>query len=150
MAGNTERSFVIGKNEYRSTTVCVDSYENHVFSGRFYNPFYPDGRKFRSLTEFLREMENMMDEMVFPQSFSNRRSFWDSDARCLDTAQSDPVQVGVRGTFIVRVLFRQNTSWQGTVHWKEGKLESSFRSVLELVLLFDDALNMENNEGDVS
>ena len=43
-------------------------------------------------------------------------------------------------TFAVRVLFRQNASWQGEVTWLEGKREESFRSVLELILLMDGAL----------
>lgn len=34
----------------------------------------------------------------------------------------------------LRVLFRQNTSWHGSVAWVEGKCEESFRSVLELLI----------------
>ena len=40
----------------------------------------------------------------------------------------------------VRILFRQNASWQGTVLWSEGSQEERFRSALELALLLDSAL----------
>jgi len=53
---------------------------------------------------------------------------------------------GVRGeqeTFDVKILFRQNASWQGSVVWLEQKQEQSFRSVLELILLFDSALTQK-------
>ena len=40
----------------------------------------------------------------------------------------------------VRILFRQNASWQGTVLWSEGGQEERFRSALELALLLDSAL----------
>ena len=40
----------------------------------------------------------------------------------------------------VRILFRQNASWQGSVLWREGGQEERFRSALELVLLMDSAL----------
>lgn len=43
-------------------------------------------------------------------------------------------------TFYVRILFRQNASWQGTVLWSEGSQEERFRSALELALLLDSAL----------
>ena len=44
-------------------------------------------------------------------------------------------------TFAVRILFRQNASWQGSVTWLEGNREESFRSVLELIFLMDSALS---------
>ena len=52
---------------------------------------------------------------------------------------ADPTR-GALATFRLRVLFRQNTSWQGLLTWVETKEEESFRSVLELVNLFDSAL----------
>ena len=30
-------------NEYRTTVVCVDSYEKGVLAGRFYNPYLETG-----------------------------------------------------------------------------------------------------------
>jgi len=140
---------VMRGNEYRSTTVCVDSYDDHVFSGRMYNPFYPEGKQFHSLMEYLMEMENMLDEMRFPQSFSSRRTFFDTEAVHLDAAKKPHFEAGKCGTFLVRILFRQNSSWQGSVQWKEENRETSFRSALELALLFDDALSgKKDHEGD--
>jgi hypothetical protein len=43
----------------------------------------------------------------------------------------------------VRVLFRQNASWQGSLTWLEEGKEESFRSVLELLLLMHSALDPE-------
>lgn len=34
--------------------------------------------------------------------------------------------------FYIRVLFRQNATWQGSVEWPEGRRRVNFRSVLEL------------------
>ncbi|MBQ6876068.1 MAG: hypothetical protein IJN46_07520 [Lachnospiraceae bacterium] len=48
---------------------------------------------------------------------------------------------GIKATFSVQILFRQNASWQGSVLWVERKIEESFRSVLELLLLIDNALS---------
>jgi hypothetical protein len=43
-------------------------------------------------------------------------------------------------TFFVRIIFRQNASWQGSVLWLEGQREQRFRSALELIFLLDNAL----------
>lgn len=62
-------------NEYRTTIVCVDSYENSVPKGRFYNPYLPEGTSFSSLTHFLKSMEDTLDHMQLPQSFTAVRAF---------------------------------------------------------------------------
>jgi len=34
--------------------------------------------------------------------------------------------------FFVRIQYRCNSSWQGTIQWLDGKKEQNFRSALEL------------------
>jgi len=126
-------------NEYRSTVVYVDSYENGVLNGSFYNPFLKEPLTFQSATSFLRKMEDTLDRMKFPQAYTTIRSF--SDTPPLEAAASPEKQAGTLATFTVRVLFRQNSSWQGTIRWENGNREESFRSVLELLLLMDSALH---------
>lgn len=46
-----------------------------------------------------------------------------------------------RGTFLVRILYRQNDSWQGEVLWAEQEEKRYFKSALELLKLMDDALD---------
>lgn len=129
-------------NEYRTTIVCIDTYESGVPTGRFYNPACPEGKSFRSLSQFLTQMEDMLDAMQLPQSFTALRSFT-APATDPSVSASQMSHEGKLGTFAVRVLFRQNASWQGSITWLEGKREERFRSVLELVLLMDSALRGE-------
>lgn len=130
-------------NAYRTTVVCVDSYDEHVLRGRLYNPHQPEGIAFRSVMEFLLRMEDLLDDMHFPQSFSAVRVLRRSAGADSGIASAAERQEGQRATFAVRVLFRQNASWQGSLTWlKEGK-EESFRSVLELLLLMHSALDPE-------
>lgn len=42
-------------------------------------------------------------------------------------------------TFVVRLLFGSNATWQGTVRWKERGEQQSFRSFLELLMMIDEA-----------
>ncbi|MBP3332948.1 MAG: hypothetical protein J6M35_02775 [Clostridia bacterium] len=47
---------------------------------------------------------------------------------------------GALATFSLKILFRQNASWQGSIYWHDGRQEERFRSVLDLLLLIDSAL----------
>jgi hypothetical protein len=128
--------------QYRTTTVCIDSYEGGVPAGRFYNPWLETGRSFQSMSGFLLEMEQALDSMDFPKSFTAVRTFAQSPPG-FSPAEERGFRPGCAATFEVRILFRQNASWQGSVTWLEGRREQSFRSVLELILLMDSALGQK-------
>ena len=126
-------------NEYRTTIVCVDSYEDGVPMGRFYNPYDPQGETFYGMTRFLSRMSDLLDNMDFPRSFTGARSFM---AAPMEPGKQpeESIQEGKVATFSLKILFRQNSSWQGAVSWMEGGRSQNFRSVLELIFLMDSAL----------
>ena len=127
---------------HRTVTMCVDSYNGGEIRGRFYHPQMPAGKSFHSMTQFLLETEQVLDGMNFPKAFNVPRVF-SSPGDCVREEPGEPAfRPGSLATFEVRILFRQNTSWQGSVCWLEGRQEQSFRSVLELILLLDNALGM--------
>lgn len=49
-----------------------------------------------------------------------------------------------KATFIVKVLFDKNSTWQGNICWKESCDQISFRSFLEMLILMDSALDNDN------
>lgn len=129
-------------NEYRTTMVCVDTYENGVPVGRLYNPARAEGIAFQSLSQLLARYQELLDETQFPQAFAMTRTF--SNVGGESGSGPAPQSLEKRGktaTFAVRVLFRQNSSWQGSVIWLEKNEEESFRSALELILLMDSAMD---------
>ncbi|MGN0718927.1 MAG: hypothetical protein ACI4LQ_03870 [Anaerovoracaceae bacterium] len=129
----------------RAMLVCVDSSEKGVWTGRYYNSSLKKGESFRSLVDFLMKMEKTLDQMYFPQSFSAVRRFTQEEETELIGASNEECQTGKAATFLIRILFRQNASWQGSILWLEGKREESFRSVLELIFLMNDALNAQKS-----
>lgn len=48
-----------------------------------------------------------------------------------------------KGTFLVRIHFRQRGTWQGQVTWVEENRTVSFRSAMELIGLLDEAGDTE-------
>lgn len=126
---------------YRTTYLCVDSYERGVMRGRWYNPgLEGGGRSFESLAQFLTGAEALFDAGNFPQSYMAKRVFVPIPEMAAPGNLDLSSQTGKRGTFMIRLLFRQHASWQGCVTWIESSSEQTFRSALELILLIDSAL----------
>lgn len=126
-------------NECRKILLCVDSYEEGVLQGRFYNPYW-EMEHFSSLSQFLLKIQQLLDELQLPQSDTQLRTFYTPFPAEAGGDSLAAVRRGSRATFELQVIFRQHTSWQGLLIWREGGTEQRFRSVLELVLLMDSAL----------
>lgn len=132
-------------DENRKILVCVDSYDNGVPTGWLYSPG-ESTEHFSSLSQFLLKVEDILDEKQIPQAYAPPKTF--SLFLKPESGTAPPsIPRGVRATFELKVIFRQHTSWQGILLWRERKVEHSFRSVLELVMLMDSALrDMEGCE----
>ena len=126
-------------NEYRTTLLCVDSFEERQLRWRLYNPLLCGGQRFDSLMQMLLQMEQLLDDMKFPQPFEAKKEFAPV-ARISAAPREEGELRGERATISLRILFRQNASWQGSVTWLETGQEESFRSVLELLFLMNSAL----------
>lgn len=131
-------------NEFRTTVLCIDNYEDCVPAGTLSNPYMEKPVEFYGVVSLLRELDWLLDTLNFPQPFDAVRSFRGPPERMPRDGPPAPLhRKGGLATFAVRVLFRQNASWQGDVTWQECGQESSFRSALELLLLMDGALRGE-------
>lgn len=122
------------------TQVCIDSYENGVLTGRIYNSRLGEAGSFQSMVEFLNRMEQLLAIEDSPQHFNRVRSFQPVISQLPDSSAITMPRVGKLATLELHILFRQNSSWQGSILWTEGKQEQHFRSVLELIFLMDSAL----------
>ena len=137
----------ISREASRTFRLCIDSYENEVPEGRLFHPNLENGAfHFRSLTQLVLKIEQLLDDMKFPQSFTAKRSFAPIHMLSPDDSSMEEARTGALGTFILRLIFRQHTTWQGTVTWLEGEGEQNFRSVLELIILMNSALLEPEND----
>ena len=135
---------VMYDNTFRTTLICIDVYENKIPKGRLYNSFLENGIEFNGTIDFLQNVERLLEQIKIPQGFASRRTFR-SGEEWQQQFTEENIKRGKRATFSLRLLFRQNASWQGSIEWHEGKSEESFRSVLELLLLIDSALSAEDS-----
>ena len=124
----------------RVVMIYVDSYENEDPKGRFCIAANNEIQTFQSTIQLLKKIEEQLDKTKFPQAFDAIRKFQPPQTVKESAEEPTDTRPGSKATFAVRLLFRQNASWQGSVRWIEGGQEESFRSVLELLLLMDNAL----------
>ncbi len=124
----------------RAAVIATDSYEDGVPAGRMYLPQQNGEIAFYGILQALQEAEQVMDTIELPRSFGAMRTFQPLPPTA-EPSESSGMSEGRLATFYLRVLFRQNASWQGSITWVEGRQEQSFRSVLELLLLVAGALS---------
>ena len=116
--------------------VCVDSYDQQIMNGRLYNPVLKQ-KTFHSTQEFLAEMD------VFLQAMNHVPVGAAFGSVGTELPAEEQSREGECGTFLLRILFQQNASWQGKVAWLEGGVEKNFRSALELLKMLDNALSKQ-------
>ena len=127
--------------ENRPYLVCVDCYIDGIPQGRVYDA-KRERLRFQSLSQFLLHLEQLLDQQQLPQTYTETRCFL-FVADDWHLTQIESLQAGALANFELTVLFRQHSSWQGILLWKEQQLELRFRSVLELVHLLNNALRSQ-------
>lgn len=131
---------VYGNNIFRTTIICIDEYVDKIPVGRIYNAYYEEGVAFRGTIDLLLIIDSMLEDMNWPQAYSSYRHFRTPEEGHTPPKTAVETKEGKEGTFSLRILFRQNASWQGSIIWHEGKQEESFRSVFEMLVLINSAL----------
>ena len=125
----------------KTYVICIDSYEDKVLRGRIFNILHGSSVAFKSTVDMLLKLEALVDEVKLVQSYAAKRVFT-PNTLTHSAGEAASVTDGSLATFSLKLLFRQNASWQGSVLWCEGDSEETFRSVLELLLLMDNALSV--------
>lgn len=126
--------------EMRTILLTITSYKDKSLKGMLKNPFFGGERKFSGTLPFLLMIEELLDGLDgrMPADEECHARSEKAAPEPLEEAE-DEAPLMVR--FALRILFRQNASWQGTICWLDKKTEAQFRSVLELLILMDGAMS---------
>lgn len=126
--------------------VCIDKDDNGELGGRIYHCYDKNPWLFSNVIRMVELMEDLFDRISFPQASTKTRTFTNTvhqgkeKLEKVSTPQEAISQRGEKGTFLIYVKYRQNSSWQGEVQWLENGGVSQFVSVLELLKLLSNAL----------
>lgn len=145
-------------NMYAPNLVCIgiDQDRGGEYTGRLWHQYKDDPLSFYGTMELISKMDALYDEWDFPQRAMDPRSFVKRDdgmeksCKKGEELQLDAKRItnksGEMGTFIVRVKYRQHSTWQGEVVWAEGKQKNHFRSALELMKMIDEVLDQNSQD----
>lgn len=118
--------------------IAVDSFEGGLMAGSVQNAFLNYLEEFTGIIALADAMRHIADA----------GSLKADDL----TGQSEEIRIipnnmwtayregGKKYTFLIRILFRQHSTWQGVIYWREKGEKQAFRSFMELILLIVSAL----------
>ena len=130
-------------------------------SGRLFNLYMQEPEPFDSIAEVIHKMDCFMDEVNYPQAAVKLRDIHYEGGRVrrgqYDRLETDKLPwiiqywhptlfshpVDRYAAVFIRVMYRQHSSWQGTVLWRgrDGlRQQLHFRSVLELMHILQSAI----------
>ena len=129
----------------RTVMIYVDSCADGILSGRYHIASNSEAQSFHGLSRLLLDINADLDRDNYPQSFAELRKFQKPIKSVTSSLLQAEQKRGAIATFSLRILFRQNASWQGSITWIEGNQEEYYRSVLELIVLIDNAISYGQN-----
>lgn len=130
-------------NIERYHMICIDSYINYCIQGRIYNANKKVVKEYKSMIQMIEFIEKWIKEMEYPIKelelrhfiLKNNSNIKDDMIEEEKIEKANHIKRGEKATFIVRIQFCQNASWQGSIYWLEEEKEEFFRSVLEMITL---------------
>lgn len=134
------------------TNICVDGSAKGEMAGRIYHCYDEEPWPFASVIRLVGLMEELFDRTILPQAstqartFDNTKQYNKKELGKIACSQDITSYRGTKGTFIVYVKYRQNSTWQGEVEWIEENKIQQFASVLELLKLLSNALDSKHSE----
>lgn len=125
--------------------ICVDAYDNKCMEGHLLTSNSSCLGHFDNIVQLLFLIHSTLDQHGYPEPYTLIKNFTyinkaDESITNVFSTVNTTDRSGKLATFYVKIIFRQNASWQGIITWIEDRKEESFRSVLELIFLMDSAL----------
>ena len=111
----------------REAVVTVLSYSNGVMDGYLQHPRLEEKEEIHSLSQMVLLLNSLVDLEDCPN-------------RSLPLVPMEYKKDRKESVFRIQVLFREHYSWQGRLIWQDENREAVFRSVVELLQLFDEIL----------
>lgn len=143
--------------------IRINSFEDRIMRGALEHSGSGDFMEFYGLVNFIEAVQNRLDELEYPQATMEMRSWklppalpasaeGSHDEAATSESGNGNLPEGFDGSgeasrhktlasFVLRIQFRHNACWQGSLAWLEGKKSVAFRSMLELVALVSSALD---------
>lgn len=132
-------------DNFSITQVYVREAEEGDHGGFLVHPGTGLAWPFGNVLDLMDRYEQLFNGLDYPQATHRMRTMGDNTPakemiNLRDKSVDFAAKPNEKPTFIVKIHYRQNASWQGTIQWVEKNITQSFRSTLELIKLIDSAV----------
>ena len=147
--------FLAKKPHYRGSRVkdyfvTITVRQDATLQGIVTHRLSQHSQRFRSFLELITLLHDKMDELGPPVSGVEMRTWPQTHFKLhqkgretMEEKQGPKNEAKVGDSaFLVRILFRQNATWMGEIHWLNGEKKLYFRSLLEMLMLMQEALDI--------
>ena len=102
-------------NEYRYFVIYIDEFNNNIISGNYYNSYLRNEIKFYGLLDLILKIDDLLNEMGNVQQDCIIRNFTKNLNLVNNLENNLKLKNGKIATFSIKIMFRQNASWQGSI-----------------------------------
>lgn len=121
----------VAKHSLKSVVVSIDSYDDGIPTGQFWSVGNQNDKYvFGNMTQLILGIDSMMDD--------DRYS--DGDAFVPSPYSLSMPHAIYHKVLLIKIFFRQHSSWQGSVTDLKNGTVTNFKSVLEVMGILDSAL----------
>lgn len=142
-------------NHYCDLAVYVDRGIKDEVAGYLVHIAENQAWRCENIACFVKTCEKVFNSINYPQATHLLRQMGNGTGRGLKhergiddmAVKTDNIPEENKPTFLIKIKYRQNASWQGSIKWLETDTEKNFRSALELIKLMDDAVGHSDDIG---
>ncbi len=130
--------------------ICVDKIDPSITTGRIFTYYNSEPVFFYSIDQIFLILDHFFDDIDFPQASTKTRGFLERKTANLSLIPTKSGKVmswqdltgnnGVLATFLLHVIYRQNSTWQGNLKWVEKNKTRAFQSDIEFMDLVNAAI----------
>lgn len=125
-----------GSNRYHLDLICE---KNGTFRGYLIPEGSEERKCFQDINELVRELLKILDKKKLPKQTTQLRAYQQREVEQMEDQEEREAH------FLINIMYRRNSTWQGTVRWLEEEETQSFRSALELIKILDSAFQQQED-----
>ncbi|WP_243005187.1 hypothetical protein [Hungatella effluvii] len=129
----------------RTCQVAVNSYDSGLLEGSVQNAFINHLEEFKGTIGLADAMVHLFEVGI------GRSASGIAPGECKIISEETwgtYRKGGRRATFVIKILYREHSTWQGVICWRETGEKQAFRSFLEMIILMASALESGRRENE--
>lgn len=129
----------------RTCQVAVNSYDSGLLEGSVQNAFINHLEEFKGTIGLADAMIHLFEVGI------GRSASGIAPGECKIISEETwgtYRKGGRRATFVIKILYREHSTWQGVICWRETGEKQAFRSFLEMIILMASALESGRRENE--